>query len=588
MLSRPFFRRLFLPYLLLICLAVGAVGVVGAQRLHRSYMEQTRSALNDEARLLEQLLKANLTPDRSVELNQLVVQLGQTISRRITVVGEDGTVIADNEADPTTMENHLSRPEILTAASLGQGADIRDSNTVHDGMMYFVRRVDGTDGGQYFLRVSVHLRDLQPHLRAFYMGIGISVALAILGSAALCYLFARRTARPVVELISFADALRHGDLTRRTMRRDKGEIGQLAAALDSMADSLNRLITRTRQDRAQILAILSSMSEGVIATDTSQRILLSNEAAARLLGFSPVTSPAGRLLWETVRSQPILQATGEVLSSGKRRRLRVGPIEGRHLDVIISTFPPEGQHEGLVLVMHDSTEAVRYEDLRKEFVANVSHELRTPLSAIKGYAETLRDGAINDPDRAPRYLATIEKHVDQLTNLVDDLLNLSRLESLPGMPEMVQMDIGVVLQKAVEMLRPAAARKQQNIACHIAPSLPLARGSPEYMERAIANLLDNAIKYTPEGGSITASAREEHDHVIVEVTDTGIGIPAADLSRVFERFYRVDRSRSREMGGTGLGLSIVKHIAHVHHGSVSVTSQVGTGSTFQIKLPAMR
>jgi signal transduction histidine kinase len=228
---------------------------------------------------------------------------------------------------------------------------------------------------------------------------------------------------------------------------------------------------------------------------------------------------------------------------------------------------------------------VRYQELRKEFVANVSHELRTPLTVIRGFTETLRDGALNDAEAAPKFLATISKHVDQLQNLVADLLELSKLESSPEMPRRVSFDLGGVTRRVVDLLMPTAQKKSQAISLDIPGSVPRVVGNPDYMERAVSNLIDNAIKYTPEKGAVGVTISYNHEAVTLEVQDNGIGIPAADLDRIFERFYRVDRSRSREMGGTGLGLSIVKHVAQVHGGSVHVTSTPGAGSKFILKIP---
>jgi two-component system phosphate regulon sensor histidine kinase PhoR len=239
----------------------------------------------------------------------------------------------------------------------------------------------------------------------------------------------------------------------------------------------------------------------------------------------------------------------------------------------------------MILVAHDTSQSMRYQELRKEFVANVSHELRTPLTVIKGFTETLRDGAMNDPVTGPRFLSTIERHVDQLTNLVSDLLELSKLEGSPELPRRVVFDIAGVVRRAVDLLLPAAQRKEQSLTVEIARGLPRLIGNPDYIERAVSNLVDNAIKYTPEKGTIHVGASIEDEFVLVEVTDNGIGIPAEDLSRVFERFYRVDRSRSREMGGTGLGLSIVKHVVQGHGGSIDVTSAPGQGTRFRLKLP---
>jgi signal transduction histidine kinase len=264
----------------------------------------------------------------------------------------------------------------------------------------------------------------------------------------------------------------------------------------------------------------------------------------------------------------------------------VGPVSARHLDVTLSTFPAEGKAQGLVLVAHDITQSFQYQELRKEFVANVSHELRTPLTVIKGFVETLLDGAWRDQNKSPEYLGTILRHADQLTNLVSDLLELSKLES-QGLPARhTAVDLGQVVQRAYDLLLQATERKKQSMKLDVSPRLPQVRGNADYIERAVANLIDNASKYTPESGHITVRAHGNGHFAVVEVADDGIGIPKDDIPRIFERFYRVDRSRSREMGGTGLGLSIVKHVAQVHGGTIEVESTPGKGSVFRLRLPA--
>ena len=238
-----------------------------------------------------------------------------------------------------------------------------------------------------------------------------------------------------------------------------------------------------------------------------------------------------------------------------------------------------------MLVAHDTTKSVRYQELRKEFVANVSHELRTPLTVIRGFTETLRDGAIKDPVAGPKFLATISKHVDQLQNLVSDLFELSKLEKLTEIPRRVSVDLGALVRRVADLLQPASQKKNQTLNLELPTQVPRILGNPDYLERAVSNLIDNAIKYTPDGGTVGVTLGYSHESVVLEVQDNGIGIPPADLDRIFERFYRVDRSRSREMGGTGLGLSIVKHVAQVHGGSVDVSSTVGGGSRFRLKIP---
>jgi two-component system phosphate regulon sensor histidine kinase PhoR len=265
--------------------------------------------------------------------------------------------------------------------------------------------------------------------------------------------------------------------------------------------------------------------------------------------------------------------------------VQVGPAGGRKLEVTVSVFPARGGAEGIVIVAHDVTESSQYQELRKEFVANVSHELRTPLTVIRGFVETLLDGAVRDPIKGPEYIATIQKHVGQLGNLVNDLLELSSLESQPTAPRLGSVDMAAVVRRAADLLQPAAATKQQQLTVSIPAVLPVVVGNADYLERAVSNLIDNAIKYTRENGRIHVSAAPLDGEVIVEVTDNGLGIPEEDLVRIFERFYRVDRSRSREMGGTGLGLSIVKHVAQAHGGSIDVESEPGKGSTFRLRIP---
>ncbi|HEU4338928.1 MAG TPA: ATP-binding protein [Planctomycetota bacterium] len=411
----------------------------------------------------------------------------------------------------------------------------------------------------------------------------------LLGLAAACGLalvLARRTASQLRELARAAQSISSGDFSPRIRHIDRGESGELASAMDEMAARLEAKLDEAGRSREELRALLSGMGEGVIATDRGQKILFYNQAAAALLDFEADTPP-GRMLWEVVRDNEVVRAAKGAFESGARRTFQLGPVRNRHLDVSVYPWPSSGRAEGVVIVAHDATESVRYQELRKEFVANVSHELRTPLTMIKGFVETLRDGALADAVKGPEFLGTIEKHVDQLTNLVSDLLELSRLESREGLPRRARVEMAATLTRVVEFMKPAAEKKRQTLELSLNGSLPGVAGDPDYLERAVSNLVDNAIKYTPEGGRIHLSAKSHEDDVVIEVTDTGIGIPPEDVPRVFERFYRVDKSRSREMGGTGLGLSIVKHVVQVHGGTVEVESAVGKGSTFRVRLPAI-
>ncbi len=559
------FRRLFLSFLVLIIAVTAAVAFVGADQLHQSEMESARESLRHEARLLAALLEADF---RAGTVDAARVKALAPEGHRVTILAPDGRVLADTVADPATMDNHAKRPEIVDAAAAGEGASVRSSTTMHEELIYVAVRVDSRG----FVRTAVPLARLREGLAALYAGLAITAVLALVAAGVLSFVFVRRMTQPIDELTALAGGLAQGDLTRRSRLREPGEIGALSAALNSMADSLAAMIAQAAKDRETLRAILSGMAEGVIATDRSQRILFVNQAAAALFSFDAASAP-GKALLEVVRDERILK-------SREPGSFQVEAARGRLLHVSVAAWP-----EGLVMVARDVTEAVKYQDLRKEFVANVSHELRTPLTMIRGFVETLQDGAAGDPVKGPEYLSIIDKHVIQLTNLVNDLLELSRLEGRPGLPRRIEVDIAEVIRKAAEMQQPTAERKNQAVSVSLPPDLPKVPGDPDYLERAIANLVQNAIKYTPDGGAIRVTAAAVDQRVAVEVTDNGIGIPADDLPRIFERFYRVDKSRSRDQGGTGLGLSIVKHVVQAHGGTVEVRSEPGRGSTFRITLP---
>jgi two-component system phosphate regulon sensor histidine kinase PhoR len=355
--------------------------------------------------------------------------------------------------------------------------------------------------------------------------------------------------------------------------------------LHDIAQTFSQLMDLASKDQAQLLTIISSMSDGLVATDHQQRILLTNDAARELLGFR-TDQARDKQLWEVIPVEGVLKAVTEVSLTGQRKTVAVGPVNGRYLDVTICRLPL--RPAGFIIVAHDVTETMRYEELRKEFVANVSHELRTPLTMIKGFVETLVDGAIDDRNRALQYLATVGRHTEQLTNLVDDLLSLSRLDSAAAVPNPRPVQLAAVASKVAELMSPAAQKKGQTLEVNVAGASKPVIGNGEYLERAISNLVENAIKYTRENGVIKLTVRDhdESGQVFVEVTDNGMGISADDLPRIFERFFRAERSRSREMGGTGLGLSIVKHIVQAHLGSIDVKSSPGAGSTFRMRFPA--
>jgi two-component system phosphate regulon sensor histidine kinase PhoR len=383
----------------------------------------------------------------------------------------------------------------------------------------------------------------------------------------------RRVLRPLSDLRDAVEALAAGHAGARVFPTDQDEVSRLGESFNHLSERLGERIAQLEQDRQQLRTILSGMVEGVVALDAEQRVLYANDRASQLLEFPP-TSVVGRRLWEVVRYRPLLDAVrrAQATDQPQREEVNISGASLRRLTIHAARLPGRPPR-GAVLVLHDTSELRRLERLRQEFVANVSHELKTPLSVIKVCVETLLDGAMDDVQHRGHFLERIARQSDRLQALILDLLSLARIES------------GEELTCA-ERLSAALRGQVRQQTLTVQPGPPVAVwADEEAIDQILENLLDNALKYTPEGGRIEVRWSATEDSVCIEVADTGIGIPEADLPRIFERFYRVDKARSRELGGTGLGLSIVKHLVQALHGTVRATSQVGVGTTFQVCLP---
>jgi two-component system phosphate regulon sensor histidine kinase PhoR len=427
------------------------------------------------------------------------------------------------------------------------------------------------------------------------------IAVECLCVSGLSYWIIGRVIRPVASLNEAADALAVGEYGQRVYVPNRDELGKLAGTLNRMSQSMLARTTQLSQTAARQSTVLGGMIEGVVAVDARQRIVLANEAAGRLFDFRAPTVE-GRPLLEVIRNHELHAAVTTALSSSEALRFevrRAGP-PAKCVEIHVQPLPGE-PCPGVVLVIHDTTELRRLESIRREFVANVSHELKTPLSSIKAYTETLRNGALKDPETSQRFLERIEEQTERLTRLIMDMLMLARIESDHQVFELVSLDLPEVVQKCLDDYRSAADGKRITMVAQAdgdVHELPCrVKADREALREILDNLLDNAIKYTPEGGSVSVSWRSEErgtrsengaldgSVVCIAVRDSGIGIKPEDQERVFERFYRVDKARSRELGGTGLGLSIVKHLAQSMNGSVAVASEVGKGSTFTVELP---
>lgn len=579
--------QLYPAYLLLVLVTLIAAGWFTAREMRAFYMAQIRRELKYHARFLAPQVLALLHPLEARALDRLSKQTAPDTPIRLTVVLPDGTVVADSETDPLKMENHRGRPEIKQALNGEIGTSLRFSATLRQQMMYLAWPL-GTSPLRGILRVSIPLTAIEKSLHALQLRLiwgGIVIAAL---AALICLVISRRISRPIETMRRSAARFATGDLSHRLDSPYTAELAGLAQAMNQMAQELEQRMAAITQQRNEGEAVLSSMTEGVVALDPDERILHLNAAAVRLLNEAS-GSLQGRSIQEVARNRELHDMIRTTLTRGVTiQRDIVLYRRGEHILNVHCTplSDAAGRRMGALLVVNDVTQLRRLETMRSDFAANVSHEIKTPLTAIQGFVETLGQGMVTDPQEAQRFLEIISRHVRRLTAIVDDLMHLARLEhgDKERPLQLNPSSIHGVLQTAIQVCRPAAEEK--GIAIHLAcPETLTARMDMDLMEQAAVNLLDNAIKYSPTDSRIDVAVQASGKEIRLDFKDEGIGIAKKHLPRLFERFYRVDANRSRRLGGTGLGLAIVKHIVQVHGGRVTVESIEGQGSTFSIFLP---
>ncbi|MFO1010445.1 MAG: ATP-binding protein [Planctomycetota bacterium] len=587
--------RIFGSFAAVLVLILGAAAWLGEVRIRSFQKAEVEARLATAADLLAEPSTAALAstaPDPAFEAR--IRELGRATGLRLTIVRVDGTVIADSES-PLPLASHAERPEIQAALRNGRGIDERRSATTGHATHYLALRVETPGRVLGCVRAAAELSEMERALSALHEGLVAGALLALgLGLVASAWL-ARRIARPLETMAEQARAFAAGELERRIAPRGPAETRTLAATLNSMAEALGERVRGERAARAELETILASMAEGVVAVDAKERILLMNDAAARLLGLAAPLA-TGSALWQGLRFPELERELRLVLGSGEGRHVDAPSPAGGGRTLALSIAPVGVVGEdaggptatGAVLLLSDVTSVRKLDQMRVDFVANVSHELRTPLSAVMGALETLADADQDDETRA-RFLELAMRNAARLKAIVNDLLDLSALEAQDeGLP-LELLSLGEPLRAAASALSGAAQKKGVQLELVVGGTGPvLVRGHAQRLEQTFTNLIANAIQYTPAGGRVTASMRVDADEARVEVADTGIGIPAAALPRVFERFYRVDRGRGRDSGGTGLGLALVKHVALAHGGQVDVASEEGRGSTFTVRLPRAR
>ena len=557
--------------------------------LKEFYFDQIKTDLKTRAFLIEEQVNKRLSPANAKYLNNLCKSLDKKTSMRVTIILPSGKVIADSEENPSMMDNHKDRPEIIKALSGQTGDSVRYSHTLRKNMMYVAIPVKENQKITGFLRVALPLLFIDKVLKVIYLKILAEGLIAAFIAVFISFFIAGRISKPLEDLGLGAMQFAKGDLKYRLSIPKTKEIGELALAMNEMANQLDSKITLITQQSNELEVILASLEEGVIAIDINEKIIKLNQAAAKLIGGN-LSDIQNHKIQEVIRNSDLNEFIAKSLSTKYHVQEEI-IFYTQDKECIIQAYSTalqntEGSNIGALIVLNDITKLKKLENIRRDFIANVSHELRTPITSIKGYTETLIDGALDNREKAEQFINTILNQANRLNSIIEDLLSLSRLEQESKESELVTEESKIIdiIKSAIQLcsIKAESAKVETEFSC--LEDIKMSVNS-SLIEQVIVNLVDNAIKYSPEGNKVLIEALSKNNELIIKVTDNGCGIPKEHLPRIFERFYRVDKARSRKLGGTGLGLAIVKHICQAHGGYAKVDSTLGVGSTFSIHLP---
>lgn len=580
--------HIFPSFLIITVISLAAVTWYTTSFFKKFFLNNTEEELSIRA----ELIKRELRGHDYETMHRLCREIGKSTDTRVTVILPSGEVVGDSFGTIENMNNHGSRHEIRLALQGHKGVSLRFSQTLGKNMMYIALPNKENNNIKFVVRVAVPVASMEEEISSVHVKI-LMALLATLVSAALASLFvARRISRPIEEMTAGAGEFTKGNLTHKLALPDSEELSLLATTMNQMAATLNEKIKAVENRKTELEAVQSSMREGLIAVDLNEQIITANHSAATIFDH-PISKIQGRNIHEIARDYDLQCFIKKALSVKEpmetdiilqRQEKRVYDIHSTAL------CNAGGERLGTLIIFHDITRIRHLENMHKNFAANVSHELKTPLTSIKGFVETLQD-QMEEKDAAKEieFLRIIEKNVNRLIALINDLMALSRVERQEGATvELEVHDLNQVISDAVETCRMAHRNKTDAVEIETrCPENHSALLDPILMQQAIVNLLDNAVKYSPENKKVQIKMEKKENDIVISIQDSGPGISRDQQSKIFQRFYRVDKARSRDMGGTGLGLAIVKHIVKYHKGEICLKSIPGKGSTFEIKLPAI-
>lgn len=577
------FNRIAIPYVFLILILLLGLSIYFSSFVKEAFLESWRQTLQTDALVLADQVETYLTPTINKQgIQKITDESSKLMAVRITVIDPNGYVIGDSEKNPGQLENHRNRPEIITAMAGDIGTDVRNSTSLGYKMLYVAVPITINDKVLAVSRTSVTLSMLDDSLRKLQGAVIGTTTITALVAILLAILITRYTLEPLNHLTDAVKNLERGEFFSKLPLNRHDEIGQLSQSFTQMGRRLSEQIEGFKLERSTLNAVLTHMTDAVIIVDGKGIVQLSNPAAERIFGVRQEMAK-GKSLVEVLRNHQLVELWKECLDARKQKSTTLEILPNKMFVQGIATPMEDVFPGGVLIVMQDLTKLRRLEKVRSDFISNVSHELRTPLASIKALTETLQEGALDDPPAARRFLARMEVEIDNLTQMVQELLELAKIESgrVPLRRKFSQP--GELIARAAERLQVQAERSGLSINVTYPENLPEVLADSSRVGEVLINLLHNAIKFTPPGGRISISAFPEKGKVVFLIHDTGVGIEPESIARIFERFYKIDRARSS--GGTGLGLSIAKHIIESHGGKIWVESELGKGSSFFFTLP---
>ncbi len=576
--------RLTLTYIILIGVAFISLAFFLTNLIERAYIDAVGNRLAKEANfIIKQIERDNsIITEESNLLNQLVKDYSKELNIRITIIDMKGNVLADTDYYYLEMDNHGSRPEIVDAVSGKIGKEIRYSNSLGMEMLYIAIPIKGEFSG--VVRLSIPSKEISTSIETIWYSLIFGLVFLFIIIIVISNKMAYMITLPIENITKIAKKITNGDYSARALIKSQDEIGQLAVALNQMANSLKKQIDVIHESERNLSTVLNNMAHGVILIDQQGIIKLANPAIEWLLGDS-IVDIVGKYHMEAGENDSLSELIERSLKTGESLHTEIAikyPVRKFLATNLAPIIDENGKVNGVVAVLNDITKLKRLENMRTSFVANVSHELRTPVTAIKGFTETLLDGELEDEETSKAFLQIIYKESDRLHRLINDLLDLSKIELNQDILNYSKVNVKKLMESVIETFRPQIVKR--GLAIEEKLSEVTADLDEDRIKQVMINLINNALTYTTKG-KITIYLVDQEDYVKIIVRDTGIGIPKNEIARIFERFYRVDKARSRDSGGTGLGLAIVKHIIESHQGFIQVESEVGVGTSFTIIIP---